>query len=61
MFETISVTDELTAVSVADVLGRISLETEEDSAAGVLEVIDTTSLDEEAVAETGEGVVDSTA
>jgi hypothetical protein len=51
VFETISVADELTAVSVADVLVRISLETEDDSAAGVLEAIDTTSLDEEADAE----------
>jgi hypothetical protein len=61
VFETISVADELTAVSVADVLVRISLETEDDSAAGVLEAIDTTSLDEEADAERVEGVVDSTA
>ena len=61
LFETISVADELTAVSVADVLVRISLETEDDSAAGVLEAIDTTSLDEEADAERVEGVVDSTA
>jgi hypothetical protein len=61
VFETISATDELTAVSVADVLVRISLETEDDSAAGVLEAIDTTSLDEEADAERVEGVVDSTA
>jgi hypothetical protein len=60
-FEIISVTDELTAVSVADVLGRTSLETEDDSAAGVLEAIDTTSLDEEADAERVEGVVDATA
>jgi hypothetical protein len=61
VFEIISVTDELTAVSVAEVLVRISLETEDDSAAGVLEAIDTTSLDEEADAERVEGVVDSTA
>lgn len=61
VFETISVTDELTAVSVADVLVGISLETEDDSAEGVLEAIDTTLLDEEADADTGEGVVDSTA
>jgi hypothetical protein len=60
LFETISVADELTAVSVADVLVRISLETEDDSAAGVLEAIDTTSLDEETDTERVEGVVDST-
>jgi hypothetical protein len=61
VFETISVPDELTAVSVADVLVRISVETEDDSAAGVLEAIDTTSLDGEADAERVEGVVESTA
>jgi hypothetical protein len=61
VLETISVADEITAVSVAEVLVRILLEAEDDSAAGVLEAIDTTSLDEEADAETGEGVVDSTA
>lgn len=60
VFETISVTDELTAVSVAEVLVRISLETEEDPAAGVLEAIDTTSLDEGADEERMEGIVDST-
>jgi hypothetical protein len=61
VFETISVTDELTAVSVADALVKISLETEDASAAGVLDAIDTTLLDEEAEAETVEGVVDPTA
>lgn len=61
MFETVSVTDGLTAVSVADVLVRISLGIEDASAAGVLDAIDTTLLDGEADAETVEGAVDSTA
>jgi hypothetical protein len=57
--EATSVTDELTEVSVTDVLMRISLEEAgDDSAAGVLEAIDTTSLDGEVEVKTVEEVVD---